>query len=142
MRRAYDHPVALGVEGSIRGPGAGYGKWLGVIGADDGADDAWDDTEGDAEGGGEGGFGIDFVVIGLAMPPCLSIPLNIPEMCLPGPANVAIELAFPPIVFPGSIVNIVFPVPFPAIDLTIQCATITPTNCIILSRAHRIAIRP
>ncbi len=88
------------------------------------------------------GFGTDFVVIGIAMPPCLSIPLNIPEMCLPGPANVAIELAFPPIVFPGSIVNIVFPLQFPAIDLTIQCATITPGNCVQLSGAHRVAIRP
>ena len=87
------------------------------------------------------GFGTDFVVIGLALPPCQSIPLIIPEICFPG-ANVAIDLSLPPIVFPGSNVDIVLPVPFPAIDLTIQCATITSSNCVFLSPAHRIAIRP
>lgn len=87
------------------------------------------------------GIGTDFVVIGLALPPCQSIPLLIPEICFPG-ANVAIDLSVPPIVFPGSNVDIVLPVPFPAIDLTIQCATITSSNCVFLSPAHRIAIRP
>ena len=88
------------------------------------------------------GIGTDFVVVGLALSPCQTIPLQIPELCPPGFALVAIDLAGPVIAFPGSNVDIPFPAGFPSIDLAIQCVTITPANCITLSGAHRVAIRP
>ena len=89
-----------------------------------------------------GGQGMDFVVVGIALPPGSISLLLIPELCLPGPAGVSIDLNVPPIVFPGSVVDIPLPTPFPSIELAIQCATITPGNCVQLSGAHRVAIRP
>lgn len=88
------------------------------------------------------GTGMKFVVVGLALPPgSPPMPLDIPELCAPRPAYVATDLAGPVIAFPGSPVDIMFPSPFPDVDLLVHCATITTNGCISLSGARRIAVR-
>jgi hypothetical protein len=85
--------------------------------------------------------GSDFIVIGLGLAPGVTVPVAIPELCAPGTANVALNLAGPVIVAPGSSLNLMLPNPFPELQLAIHCVTLTPANCLEVSGARRIGVR-
>ena len=86
--------------------------------------------------------GQPWVLIGLALPPCQTLPINPPLACAPGPANLGIDLIIPPIAVMGSGTNVTIPATVAMIDITVQCLSINSPLCIELSRAARIAIRP